>query len=67
MVKYLQKLLSEEQRQNYKERCGGGGGGGGEGRGGGRVDLRLGLDLNRTVCPWCTLGLVTPKLQLLES
>ena len=44
-----------------------GGGGGGGGREGGRVDLRLGLDLNRTVCPRCTLGLVTPKLRVLES
>jgi hypothetical protein len=31
------------------------------------VDLRLGHDLNRTVCPWCTKGLVTPKLQALDS
>jgi len=50
LVKYLQKLPSEEQSQNYKERYGGGGGGGWRG-GGGRTDLRLGLDLNRNVCP----------------
>jgi hypothetical protein len=27
----------------------------------------LGLDLNTIVCPWCTLGLVTAKLRMLES
>jgi hypothetical protein len=32
-----------------------------------KADLRLGLDLNRTACPWCTLGLVTPKLRVLEN
>ena len=31
------------------------------------MDVRLGLDLNRIVCPWCTLGLVAPKLAVLGS
>lgn len=31
------------------------------------MDLRLGLDLNRIICPWRTVGLQTPKLRVLDS